>query len=317
MELIYHYPPELLQLLVDTIPLLCRSKKDVLLFFRGAGVPSSTLSDLENRVRVDKDSITKFEIVRVTLVRLNELGERSLRERREVVRRVTEFEDFSTCWPDDQLKAKGLVSEIRRVVDVKDSFTRMRQEREKEVRSRQAEYQQKIQAIQERKAKLTVAKQALYAVFAQANASVRGVEFERAINGLFAASGILVKESFRTIGDKGEGVIEQVDGVISLDGELYLVEVKWLSRTVSVDDVSRHLVRTYHRGSSRALFISASEFSPGALKICTEALQQTVVVLCLLDEIVRCLENETDLGRLLLDKAKHAVVAREPFKRFG
>jgi len=29
----FHYPPEILSLLVDTIPLLCRSKKDVVLFF--------------------------------------------------------------------------------------------------------------------------------------------------------------------------------------------------------------------------------------------------------------------------------------------
>jgi hypothetical protein len=38
----FHYPPELLSLLIDTIPLLCRSKQDVLTFFPGqrrAGQP--------------------------------------------------------------------------------------------------------------------------------------------------------------------------------------------------------------------------------------------------------------------------------------
>ena len=39
-DITFHYPPELFSLLVDTIPLLNRSKKDVLLFFRGAGVPA-------------------------------------------------------------------------------------------------------------------------------------------------------------------------------------------------------------------------------------------------------------------------------------
>ncbi len=38
MSEVYHYSPELLQLLVDTIEVLCRSKRDVILFFRGAGV---------------------------------------------------------------------------------------------------------------------------------------------------------------------------------------------------------------------------------------------------------------------------------------
>ena len=55
-------------------------------------------------------------MVRTTLTRLNERGEAALRERREILKRVTEFEDFSTCWPNDQLKAKGLVAEIRRVI---------------------------------------------------------------------------------------------------------------------------------------------------------------------------------------------------------
>ena len=46
MEIIFHYPPELTQLLIQTIPLLCPSKPDVLLFFKGAGVPESVFSDI-------------------------------------------------------------------------------------------------------------------------------------------------------------------------------------------------------------------------------------------------------------------------------
>ena len=34
----YHFPPDLLEQLVNTIPLLCRSKQNVLDFFRGCGV---------------------------------------------------------------------------------------------------------------------------------------------------------------------------------------------------------------------------------------------------------------------------------------
>jgi restriction system protein len=132
MDIIHHYPPELLKLLVDTIPLLCPSKQDVLVFFKGAGVPTGITADFAQKVATDRRSVNKFEIVREVLVRLNDSGEASLRERREVLKRVVEFEDFSTCWPNDQLKAKGLVAEIRRVVDVKDSFGRMRQEQESE-----------------------------------------------------------------------------------------------------------------------------------------------------------------------------------------
>ena len=42
-DITFPYPPDLFNLLVDTIPLLNRSKKDVLLFFRGAGVHEEVL----------------------------------------------------------------------------------------------------------------------------------------------------------------------------------------------------------------------------------------------------------------------------------
>ena len=148
----YHYPSELMSLLVDTIPLLFRSKTDVLLFFRSAGVSPEFTADLADRVKIDRDGVSKYEIVRTVLARLNDKGDAALRERREVIKRVVEFEDFSTCWPNDQLKAKGLVAEIRRVVNVKDSFTRMQNERESEKAMRRTEQDSRVETIQERKA---------------------------------------------------------------------------------------------------------------------------------------------------------------------
>src|SRR5712692_1980458 len=107
MDEAYHYPPELLELLVETIPRLCPSKPSVLAFLRGAGVQHDVLRDLAQQVAKDRSKITKFAIVRAVLTRLNESGDARLRERREIVKRVVEFEDFSTCWPADQLKATG------------------------------------------------------------------------------------------------------------------------------------------------------------------------------------------------------------------
>ena len=107
-EISHHYPPEILNLLVDAIPLLCRSKRDVLVFFKGAGVASTITADFSQKVETDKDSVNKYEIVREILIRLNDKGDATLRERREVLKRVVEFEDFSTCWPNDQLNtARG------------------------------------------------------------------------------------------------------------------------------------------------------------------------------------------------------------------
>lgn len=49
----YHFHPELLDLLIQTIPLLFRSKADVVMFFRGAAVPDSLTADISQRVRQD------------------------------------------------------------------------------------------------------------------------------------------------------------------------------------------------------------------------------------------------------------------------
>jgi PHD/YefM family antitoxin component YafN of YafNO toxin-antitoxin module len=312
VNIIFHYPPELLNLLIDTIPLLCRSKKDVLLFFKGAGVASDLTNDLAIRVNQDPNSISKYEIARTVLTRLNEKGELTLRERREIWKRVTEFEDFSTCWPKDQLKAKGLVAEIRRVVNVKDSFTRMHMEREDERKKRQAEQQAKLEEAERRRAKLSAVKTDLFSLFGEQNSQKRGKALEGVLNRLFETSAILIRETFTLKGSHGEGIIEQIDGVVEIDGELYLVEMKWMNQPLGTSDVSQHLVRIFNRGHARGIFISASDYTEPAITICKESLQKAVVVLCKLEEIVRLLEQEGNLKDLLKAKIKAAIIDKNP-----
>lgn len=112
MNDVYHYPPDLFDLVVQTIPLLNKSKKSVLTFFNGAGVNTSLYNDLAIKVNTNSESISKYDICRTILERINQNNEKYLRERREILKRITEFEAFSTCWENDQFKAKGLVAEI-------------------------------------------------------------------------------------------------------------------------------------------------------------------------------------------------------------
>lgn len=313
MNIIFHYPPELLNLLIDTIPRLCRSKNDVLLFFRGAGVSLSIMQDLADRLNQDKDSIGKFDIARTVLTRLNEKGEVTLRERREILKRVTEFEDFSTCWPNDQLQAKGFVAEIRRVVNVKDSFTRIELEREQERKQRQLEQQEKLQREQQRRAKMSEIRSDLLTLFSQQNHQRRGKLLEKVLNRVFEANNILVREAFTILGNEGEGIVEQIDGVIELEGNLYLVEMKWWGEPLGAGDVAQHLVRVFNRGHARGIFISASDYTQPAVTMCREALQKSVVVLCTLQEIVLLLERESDLKSFLKDKINAAIIHKNPF----
>jgi hypothetical protein len=64
MDSSYHYPPELLELLCDAVPVLFRSKQGVIDFFVGAGVPDKFVGDWKLKVRQDKDSVKKHEIAR-------------------------------------------------------------------------------------------------------------------------------------------------------------------------------------------------------------------------------------------------------------
>lgn len=312
MDIVFHYPPELLNLLIDAIPALIRGKKDVILFFKGAGVSPTMTNDLVRRLNHDKESIGKYEIARKVLTRLNEKGEASLRERREVLKRVVEWEDFSTCWPSDRLKAQGLVAEIRRVVNVKDSFTRMNLEREDEARQRRAEIEKKRKLEADRRAALEQVKKDLFALFKEKNPQRRGKASERVLNQLFKCAGILVREAFVSRGFEGEGVTEQIDGVVEIEGELYLVEMKWWDKPIGVPEVSEHLVRVFSRNQARCIFISTSGYTDPAITTCREAAQRAVVVLCKLEEIVMMLEKDADLKTFLKEKINASIIHKNP-----
>jgi len=312
LDITFHYPPELLNLLIDTIPRLNRSKKDLFLFFRGAGVSDVLMRRTHDQWRQAPDSINKFDITRQILTALNERGESGLRERREVLKRVVEFDSFSSCWEGDVLKAKGLVAEIQSVVNVKDSFTRMRQEREKErqehVAHRQAKIEKRLQQARERER----IKADLVALFAESDANKRGTALEGVLNRLFQSHGVLIREAFKRVGNAGEGVVEQIDGVIELDGHIYLVEMKWWEKALGVPEVSQHLVRVYHRDAARGILISHSGFTGPAIATCREALVQGVFVLATLQELVLLMEHDGSISEWLRQKVRAAITDKEP-----
>ena len=315
MDISFHYPPELLNLLVDTIPLLCRSKQDTLLFAKGAGVADSVTADLWRMVHTDRKSITKYEIVRNILIRLNEQGETSLRPRRELLRRVLEFEEFAACWESDRLKAQGLVAQLQKLVNVKDSFTRMKQEREQERQANIAKRNAEMEERSQRLGRLEAVKSDLFALFAENNPMRRGKQLEAVLNRLFECFDIAVRESFAVTGDQGEGVIEQIDGVIELDGHLYFVEMKWWQSPVGVAEISQHMMRVFLRAEARALIFSASEYTAPAIVACKDALSQKVVSLCTLQEVVMLLESGGDLRDFLRRKVQSTIMEKDPFPR--
>jgi hypothetical protein len=316
IDITYHYPPELLELLCDAVPVLVRSKQAVIDFFVGAGVPHKHLSDWKLKLRQDRDSVKKPVMARSVLCRLNEDGEAALAVRREVLKRVSQFEDFSTCWENDRYKAQGLVAQIQKLINVKDSFTRMNLERERERREHQAQYAAKVAAKQAKATERAELKDALYKLFAETNPHKRGKALEGALNSLFKNSGILVREDFTYKGADGEGVLEQVDGSVEINSHIYLVEMKWWDKPIGRAEVSPHLVRLFSRADARGIFISNSKFTGPAVETVREAINQKTCVLCELEEIVLALEDDIDLGDLFRQKVEAAIHDKQPLHRF-
>lgn len=161
----YHYPPDLFSLLSNVIPLLCRSKQDVFIFLKGCGVPDRYMKEMFENFQLDRNSVNKYQITKHALEAVNRGGDRDLAIRREIIKRVVEFEDFSTCWPDDQPKAKGYVSDIRHVLNVKDSFTRIKLEKERELDEHRRKEEARIAIVRKRRGDLAKVKDTLFSLF--------------------------------------------------------------------------------------------------------------------------------------------------------
>lgn len=313
---IFHYPPELFELLVETIPILNRSKKSVVLFFRGAGISENLYKDISNKLNADRESINKYEIARTILTRINEETDTYIRERRELLKRVVEFESFTNCWESDQYKAKGLVSEIRNIVNVKDTFTRMKQEKENIQTKHSADYNKKVAEIKKRTELIETTKKEFYGLFSIKNPQERGKKLEGVLNSIFSIYGILVREAFARKGDNGEGIIEQIDGVIEIDNQIYLVEMKWKKDKIGSDDIFAHLGRIYHRTNAQGIFISASGFSDSGIIASKEALvNKAILVLTDLEEFINILDNEKDLLQYFKAKIRKAIIDKQPYTK--
>jgi hypothetical protein len=314
MDARYHYPPDVFNLLVDTIPLLCKGKADVLLFLRGAGVPQEDLALMTETIRTDRSSVSKFAIVRDVLEKLNKRGDAGLGARREVIKRVVEFEEFSICWPADVYKAKTNVGDLARIVSVKDSFTRMNQQREAVQAEVSAKARVERQAAVEKGRKIENVRDRLNVLFGMnGEPQKRGKLLEGVLNDLFRAHDILLREDFKRQDQSGNVVVEQIDGVIEFEGHIYLVEMKWLKDPVGVNDLGAHMMRLFARADARGIFISNSDFASTAIAECVTHSTQKTMVLCTLREIVVLLMNKHDLVSFLREKVRAAVIDKKAY----
>ncbi|KXO84080.1 restriction endonuclease [Acinetobacter venetianus] len=310
----FQYPPELLKLLVDTIPLLCKSKKDVILFFQGAGVPLSDLAHIEIALKKDKTSINKFEIAQNILIKVNTYRDSGLAIRREILKRVIEFESFEICWENDQFRARGLVATIREVVNKKDSFTRMKQERDSERAKNLAIREFEHNLTKKKKEKLEEINQRLNALFTMDDKPhERGKLLENVLNDLFRVYNIHIHEDFRRKDPETGIVVEQIDGVIELNNQLHLVEIKWLKSPVGIPEFTQHISRLFFRTNVSGILIATNGYTDAVISQCRDALSQKTLFLCSLQEIVMLLYRQDDLTEFLNKKSRAAILDKNPY----
>lgn len=308
----YQYPPELLQMLIEVIPRLHRSKDDLLEFFTTTGVAETDLRDLRQRVRTSRDQISMFEITRTVLHRLSDKKGAGLGVRRAVLQRVTSWENFATGWPNNLTEAERLVGKIQKFVRSKDSLTRAIQSNDEERRHRAEAERKRLAEIQEHKEASVAIRTNLASLFGNTNPQKRGKLLEEVLNRYFKFSEIHVRDAFTLTGSDGEGILEQIDGVVELDGQVYLVEMKWWNEPVGVEAVTQHISRLYARAQANGIFISATGFTKTAVTTCQNALSQKVIVLCELQEIVSLLEQEKSLKKFLKEKVDAARIEKRP-----
>jgi hypothetical protein len=313
----FHWPPEALDLIVSAIAKLIRGRQGVIDFFRGANVPLPILGQAISAHR-DDPKMAKAKIARIVLVALNDAGDARAAHtaRNEIVRRVVQWDDFTTAWPDDQLEAEGLVARIRSLVDKKDSFTRMKEERDRERRQNQEEHEKKAKAVRLKTEQIRLCKKDFYALFGETNPWRRGKALESVLNRLFKAYGIGLRDAFTIRGTQAEGVVEQVDGVIELVNIPYVVEIKWHTEAIGAEHLAQHLVRVFRRMSKRGIFFSASGFTAPAVTACRDwKAHGGMCVLAELEELVYVLDNDIDLATYLNAKVFEMDQADNPLFR--
>lgn len=313
----HHFTPDLNAALVEAIPLICRTKTDVLSFFWGSGFRGPQYDELAKLLRDDSSLFRKHQAVRSLLDAANEnLSNEGLRLRREIIRRVTSFNNFASCWPDDQVRAKGAVQIVRELVQEKDALTRIVQAEERQRCAQIARSEQKAELTRKRAEQREAVKRSFFDLFSLTDGNCRGILFEGVLNRLFAIDGLAVREAFRVVGQAGEGVVEQIDGVIELDGHFYLVEAKWWAQKLGVVDVAQHTVRVASRSGMRGLYVVYPGYTDPAIVTIRDALQRGIYVLAVLEEVVAVLETEESIADWLRKKVGHAMIDRNPFVPF-
>ena len=224
MDTYFHFPPDLFNILVDTIPRLNKTKKDLLLFFQNVGVPSTYLQPYYLLLNTNRSQFKKFDVTREVLATLNEQTEKMLGVRRKLLQRIVEFDSFETCYPNDKDRAKANVSDIQKIVKLKDTVTKYENYLSREQCEKIQEKQKVIDKLCQSRKHFVDLEQRFAQLFSIQNPQERGKKLEQVLNDIFMYFKIGIKEDFVIYDDETGKNCEQIDGVVEINHYLTLVK---------------------------------------------------------------------------------------------
>lgn len=309
----YHFPPDLFNLLVDAIPKINRTKKDLLSFFKNVGTPMPLLNKYYSIVNYDPKQISKRDITREVLEHLNSSDSNEyLGIRRKLLQRVVDFTAFNTCYDNDVDSAKARIYEIKQLVNLKDSVTKQEQfiknERNEKIKAKQ----QQLNRITASKSKYDTIANDFNKLFAITNPQLRGKALETVLNELFAFFKIGIREAFCIADEETGKIYEQIDGVVELNNYLTLIEMKWENSPIGVDKVSRFMTRIFLRNNVDGILISYSSFTDTASPIVRDGLNQKTVALVDLQDICKLLTLKKDIPTYFTFLIREVRLNRNP-----
>src|SRR5512135_402489 len=305
----YHYPPDVLELLVDTIPRLIKTKAGLLDFFEEAGVPEGLMAEWRTKLNRDRMSVSKYHLARGLLRGLNALGDEARPVRHQVLRRLARHADFSAGWEDDRGRAEELIARIRELAGETDAGTW--HAACQEALTRQAtvgSYHARLKDIEDRREALDTLKRDLYQAFRVAVPAKRKALLGTVLPRLFTCHDVTTRKA--PAAPEADATV-----LIDFDGAPYLVELRWSDKQLDFKQLGPHLVTLYGCPELRGLFISSAGFTDQAIRDLGSILPERPCVLCHLEEIVLLIEQGRDLKELLRAKIRAAETEQMPFVR--
>lgn len=296
MDTYFHFPPDLFNLLVDTIPRLNKTKKDLLLFFQNVGVQKAQLQPYYILLSSNRSQFKKYDVTREILAFLNQESEKMLGVRRRLLQRVIEFDSFETCYPNDKDRAKANVADIQKLIKMKDTVTKYENYLIKEQSEKMKKQQEIVHKIRRSKERFEDLQQRFSQLFSIQNPQERGKKLEKVLNDIFSYFKIGVKEDFIIYDDETGKNYEQIDGVVEINHYLTLVEMKWEKVPIGADKIARFMSRLLVRKNVDGIVISYSSFAETAVPTAKEALAISVIALVDLKDIFDVLNQKKDLA---------------------